>query len=250
MTDGFARGQMKFVVVVEYGVVVLVGARVEAIGLAVRSGVIFGVMGVLAESLKLVIVSFSRNGGEICRVERGLRAVSLPPISLFGILSFAVTLGDASAASFLFFVAIRFGIAVCAAEVIVITDSELLGLSGVRDLAVANVLHVGLNSVHVGLDLLTEQAFQALGDLELKLLDESIQVDKVLLLGDEHAVEALHVVGVEWNSGGFVVAEDARAQAPVWLLCVSSSCGSSLFGVFVHGVSILVGLRVGGALDR
>ncbi len=78
VADRLARGQVQLVLVVEDGVVVLVGVRVPAVLLMVGARVRQRVVGMLVQALELDVVVVGRHGVEVGRVQRRGRAIRLP----------------------------------------------------------------------------------------------------------------------------------------------------------------------------
>lgn len=274
VADGAAGWQVQLVLVVVNGVDALFAVCMETIGLAVGTRDVARVVAVAGQTLVLVVVALAGDGVEVVRVERRGRAVRLPAFFLaafaFAIenldLGFALTAQLGATGSFLFLfllfilgvpvVAVRVG----AAEVVEFTDFELLLLGGVGNLAMTLVAHVRLHGINVRARLAAHQALVQLEHASPERTEQTLQINEVLLLGNEHAVYPLHVGSVESGSGGLVVAEQALLEEGGVGFGLGRGSGSGgLFGLFAgssvfHGVILLVlvggrEMGVGGTVD-
>ncbi len=170
MADRLARREVKLVFVVVDGLRPLVSVRMPAVRLVVGASRAARVVGVLVQTVVLVVVLLGWDGVEVVRVERRCFAICLPALVLHhyvavlpGDLAFALR-PELGTAGLLLLVLrlvlpIFFPVRVRAAEVVEIADIQLLLLSRVRDLAMALVSHMCLHGIRVRLHLAASETF-------------------------------------------------------------------------------------------
>jgi len=209
VAGGAAGGKVQLELVVVDGDGGCVRVRVPAVGAAVRARVAVRVVPRARQQRVPVRAVAQRDRGDLVRRDVRERAVGFPALVVGG----GCVAGDGgggglaggaeldpagfvgrrvSAVGVVFF----FGVRVSAGEVVELADFDQLLFAFEGNHAVSAVAHVGLDAGGRVDHFATIEALVQVVNFVPQVGDETFSVNKIILLWDEHAVEAAHVLNI------------------------------------------------------